>query len=330
MTEEQKALKEIEKRISKENRSTNAIRFLKENTSKLFILVIVVVYVLYGTLVLIPTGASIEEILGNVSISLLTGSSIYFFMRNAGSQDAKKSDYFLNIKTEYEETKKKICDKIDSLPSYCNMKNAFALENKKKSLIQSVNLSYRIWKTGFYDEEVNRIHLSVKQKVALMKVNEIKIKPIQAMDLLNESNLTKKEYERHGEFGKSEREYNRNKTITGLFGMLLFSTVFGYYTVFPTFNEGTLQSIMWNLFQVVLWIGIGTLKYFDSKSFILYEYCENNIRKKTAYLNEFIAITNNSPEVLIQYSDATDDEVEKYIQQKEGQKNGNEPEKEKS
>lgn len=322
-SEEDKILKEIEKRMKKEKGGTNAINFVKDNLSKIMVVVIASIYVLYGAFVLEKTDSTIEEIIGNISVALIIGTSISFCMRRAGSQDAMKSDYYNAIREEHARAKEEIINDIDKLPNFCNMKNKIDIEAYKKSLIETINLNYKAWKLGFYDKEENKSKLSIKQKLILSKINDVSIKKINSMDILNEANgSSTKELERFGRFGKSEKEYSRNKTFTGVLGMLIFSIVFGYYTMRPVFEEETIATIVWNLFQVIIWVGNGCLKYYDNKNFILYEYSEKNIKTKTNLLKEFKAVLRNNPAILDKYSDNVDDDIDKFIKEKEGTENG--------
>ncbi len=300
---EQKAMKEMEKEFIKKD-SNNVINFFKDNITKFMVLLMSLVYIFYGLFLLRSKDRTIAEILGSIAVSVIMGTTIGLCLRIAGLSDARRHNLFKKVVEEFKSSVDSIADHSDKLPAYCNLKNQITLEQEKKRIIENNFLNYKNWKKGFYDDELNCTKLTTQQKVALKVVNKVKIKGITPSDLVNSSvSLTDKERKKYGEFGKSESDYKRQKTISGIVMTLLFSIVFGYFGLDFVYSDSTIATLVWNLFQVIMWVGNGVIKYIDAKSFIFNEYCEQNLRKKIGFHNEFKSIIKNNPALLNAYSD---------------------------
>lgn len=299
---EAKALKEMEKELSFK-KNGNIANFIKENLSKIMVLLMSISYVFYGLFLIKTKDRTIAEILGSIAISLFMGTSIYLCLRMAGLSDARRSELFKSISKDFDDTVSSVANDCDKIPAFCNLKNELSLEEEKKRIIEKNFMNYRNWKKGFYDDDIVYNKLTPKQQIALKVVNKVRIRGINPSDLVNSSiGLSEKDRKKYGEFGKSERDYKRQKTMSELGLMLLMGIVFGYFGLEQS-NTGNLATIVWNIFQVIMWIGNGIIKYFDARNFILNDYCELNLRKKIGLLNEFKSILKNNPSLLEAYSD---------------------------
>ncbi len=306
---EAKALKEMEKEMSFK-KNGNIANFIKENLSKIMVLIMSISYVFYGLFLFKTKDRTIVEILGSISVSLFMGTSIYLCLRTAGLSDARRNDLFKKVAKDFDDTVSSVANDCDKIPAFCNLKNELSLEEEKKRIIEKNFMNYKSWKKGFYDDEIVYNKLTPKQQIALKVVHKVRIKGINPSDLVNSSiGLTEKDRKKYGEFGKSERDYKRQKTMSELGLMLLMGIVFGYFGLEQS-NTGNLATIVWNIFQVIMWIGNGIIKYFDARNFILNDYCELNLRKKIGLLNEFKSILNNNPSLLKNYSDDVEETEE--------------------
>ena len=72
---EAKALKEMEKEMSFK-KNGNIANFIKENLSKIMVLIMSISYVFYGLFLFKTKDRTIVEILGSISVSLFMGTSI--------------------------------------------------------------------------------------------------------------------------------------------------------------------------------------------------------------------------------------------------------------
>ena len=69
-----------------------------------------------------------------------------------------------------------------------------------------------------------------------------------------------------------------------------------------------------------MWLSFGFQKYIDSKYFMEYEYRQSHLVQKTELFNEFIVTMQNNPTIIYTYDVNIDEEVDKFIKQKEEQK----------
>ena len=324
MNAEEKAMQEIEKNIVKpEKKANKALGFIKGNLSKIAIAPIALVYIFYGVFKLSSdrTGQTIAEIIGNIAVALITGILIYYCFMNSGLSDAKKSQVYVDKVNEFYTTKESVILEVDKLSAYCSYSNEREIKEERKNILQAEMLKYSSYEIGYYDLPEVKAELTEEQLKAIEKAKNTKIVPLNARDLLNTSNgLSKKKQQKYGKFGRSNGDYIASKTTQSILWSVTWSIVFGYYTLTPFF-EGSAQEIfatmLWNLLQVIMWLGWGAMKYMDAKSFITEEYLENNIVNKTTYLKEFKAILNNKPELLQPYLEEDEQALNEYIAKKE-------------
>lgn len=322
-----KISKEIEKQIRKENsKGQNKVwLYIKDNIAKLALIPISITYIIYGLFMIEKKEESILNILASISISIVMGTAIAICMMNAGFNDAKKTQEFKDKKRDLEEAKNEAVNYQDKLPTFCNMKNLRELEETREDILQSVLLNPKLWKLGYYDK--NKQDLTQEQLYALHKVKNIKLDKIRSRDLMI-MDTSRNKKNKYGKYGKNKREYLTQKNIQGLLMTLIISIVFGYYSLVPLFNKDTISTLVWNIFQIIMWLTMGVIKYCDAKSFILDEFVENNIVTKTNILREFIAVMKNNPKMLIEFETEQDKKIKEFLKEQEEQENGSDSKKE--
>lgn len=322
MNENKEVIKEIEKQIAHKTKKQNkAISFIKENLSKFLLIPIALIYILYGLFSITKKDASLIAILGSIAAGLITGTIIYINMMNAGINDAKKTDDYKLANKAFDDEKEAIAEYQNKLPAFCTMKQKNEIIEAQRVILQCAMLDYKAWKYGYYE---NKEDLSLEQKAALEKVKKIHIEPLKANDLLNRDTSNRKRREKYGRYGRSKSDYLSGKTFKSITWTLVMAIVFGYYGLAPfIINDDTIAQLVWNTFQIIMWLGMGVLKYIEAKSFVIDEYLENNIVVKTMYLKEFKAIMKTDPVSLDSYETDADREIKEFIKRKEAEENGN-------
>lgn len=321
MDDEKKVIKELERKYNQKS-PNYFFKGFKDNLNKIAIALIGIIYIGYGAFQLSTReDASIVEIIGNISISLFVGIAIALCMRRDGLKSGRRSDIFMEANAEYVATRSRIAPNLDKLSAFCIIKNKNDLEEAKRNTIEEAGLNYKAWINGFY-KDYDKEKLTDEQKKALIEVEHIKIERLTSSVLLSDSpKMSARKLAKYGRFGKNSEQFLAEKTIGNLATSLMWAIVFGYFTFKFVGDSDTLSQVVWNLFQMILWLTNGVIKYFDARDFMVNEYCETHIVAKTQYLKEFEATLINNPSLIIKYS--ADEEIEEFLKKKESEDNGN-------
>lgn len=291
----------------------NIIDFFKENFQKIVLVLICVVYSVQGLFIFEKKDATVLEIIGSISLSVLVGMIISSTLRSMGLKAGRNSEIFIASVQTYGEVKQKATPQFDKLPSWCEYKNAQELEFKKKEIIQGAGLSWKGYRLGYYETRQDK--LNEMQKKAYNEAKNCRIIKFYSNELL--SDLPKIDLRVQSRFGKSEKEYKRSEDALDLTTKVVLGIVCGLYTLEPLLNGGNsaeiIAGIIWHTIQIILWLGIGLLKFSDAKSFILDEYRHTHIIQKTELLNEFMVTMKNNPKVIEEYDE--DIEIDEYIEE---------------
>lgn len=309
-----------EKEIVKKRKKLSEI--LRDNLQKIIILLVSVVYISQGVFKLQKKDATFFDIVGGIGISIIIGVLISSNLRSMGIRDGRRSEIYTTSVKAYGKTKEDATPIFDSLASWCEYKNTWELEVKKKEIIQENGLNWRAYKLGYYEDHKEK--LNERQLKALEDAKTCKIARISSQELL--SDLPKIKSKSGSRFGESEREYTSRNNVVDFFTRFFIGLCSGFYGLAPLFSEGNVQEIVagiiWNTAQIIIWLAFGLVKYADARYFIEEEYRQTHIIQKTELLNEFIITMKNKPEIIEQYDEnlELDEYIDKYIQEREKMK----------
>lgn len=278
----------------------------KDLLPKLAILGILVIYIIQGMFAIQKKDTSLWDILGSIALSIIVGVVVSSMLSNLGLKDGRRSDIFIASMKSYGETKSKATKYFDKLAAWCEYKNAFELEARRKEIIQNAGLKWKLYKVGYYNEHKPKDDDQIR---AIEHASKCKIDRLLPQDLL--SDLPKSKYDKR-RFGVSENEYRAKNTIVDAITKVAIGVICGLYTIVPIIDGDSWATILWNILQVAMWLAFGIIKYMNSKSFIEDEYRQTHIILKTEYLNEFIITCEKNMAVIDNYDD--DDEFEEFIQ----------------
>jgi hypothetical protein len=306
-----------EKELTKKRKKLSDI--LKENLQKIIIVLVSLLYISQGLFKLQRKEATLWDILGNIGLSIIIGIMISSNMRSMGLRDGRRSEIYMNSMKTYGQAKEEATPNFDSLPAWCEYKNNWELEIKKKEIIQGNGLNWKAYKLGYYEDHKEK--LTEKQLKALEDVKACKIARISSSELL--SDLPKSKLKSTNRFGESERDYASRNNVIDFLTRSFIGICSGFYGLWPlmTGENATeiISGVIWNATQIIIWIAFGLMKYVDAKSFIEDEYRQTHIIQKTELLNEFIVTMKNSPNVIHEYDEnlELDEYIDKYIQERE-------------
>lgn len=284
--------------------------FFRDNIQKIIIFLCCVLYMTQGIFDVVKKEATIWEILGNIGISVVVGVLISSSLNSMGLKDGRRSDIFINSMKAYGGAKQKATPLFDKLPAWCEYKNAWELEMKRKEIIQSNGLSWKAYKFGYYDKHPEK--LNDKQKKALEKVKECTVYRLTSQELLSD---LPKNFQTDNRFGESEREFETRNFLYDIISKIFMGIVLGLYGLEPLLTGENfaeiIPGIIWNTMQILLWLSLGLMKYAKARSFIEDEYRQTHIIQKTELLNEFMVTMEKNPNVVKEYDE--DEYINNYI-----------------
>ena len=304
--------------MGKDKKSTEA---LKNNLQKIIITLICLLYVAQGIFSIVKKDGTVLEILGDISLSIIVGVALSINFNSMGLKDGRNSELFQSSIATYGEAKVKATKYFDKLPNWCDFKNEQELEFAKKNIILEAGLNWKAYKYGYYkNKEVFNNKLDDKQKKEVLKADKLKIPKLTTQELLSDLPHIKSK----NKFGRDINEYVSKNIASELFNKVFMSIICGLFGLEPIITGSNaaeiIAGILWNAFQIAIWIIFGVFKYNNSKSFIEDEYRQTHIISKTEYLNEFIITIENNVDFLTLKEEAyVDKEIKKFIEEKENE-----------
>ena len=294
---------------------TKASSTVREKLQIVIIALICCVYIAHGLFTLEESKQTIAEIVGNIAWSGTIGVIISSMFTSQGLKDGRNTELFLNSLKAYGDSKSRATPWFDKLTTWCSYKNAYDLEIRKREIVEGAGLNYRAFTVGYYDEHPEV--LTEDQLKALENVDTCKVLKITQRELL--SDMPKNKFSEKNRFGETVLEYQTKGTILDIIIKLALAIICGLYTLEPI-KDSNWAGLVWNLLQILMWLSFGFQKYIDSKYFMEYEYRQSHLVQKTELFNEFIVTMQNNPNIIYTYDDNIDEEVDKFIKQKEEQK----------
>ncbi len=305
--------KEIGNKLTKEKKDLG--KLFRDNIQKVIIFLVSGLYITQGIFSITKRDVSLWDIAGSIGISIVMGLIVTSSFRNMGLRAGRKDQSFINSMEAYGKAKVEATPYFDKITGWCDYKNIQELELAKKDIIQRAGLNWKAFKFGYYEEHQDK--LTDEQKIALEKAKMCQISKLQAQELLSDF---PKDRKNRAKFGRSVQKYTTRDATLDTFSRILIGVIFGIYGLSPiAFDEHVVSGLIWNSFQMILWLTFGSLKYFDAFSFMVDEYRQSHIISKTEYLNEFVITVKNNPDVIDKYSEEPeiDKYIEEYIKEKE-------------
>lgn len=262
--------------------------WLGENIVDISIILICVAYVAVGLLKVVETGKTPLEIIFDGAKSLVTGLLIGRLMKMKGMSNGEKTEAVLRTKTAYGDIIDKITPRLNRLQEFCEKYNADRLRLLQTRALMKAGIAYEEWIGGQYVPKTR------EQKHACRKASKVKIKFIDKQFLLCDA-----DDERGNGFGRNKREYMGATDASDVFSKLVIAVIIGMYSV-EMIKGVTIASVIWECFQVLLFVGFGAVKYLTSYMYVNDEY-RTLLIQKTNILYEFdISICENIAKTSLQ------------------------------
>lgn len=299
--------------VESSKRRYNPIKWFQANFQKIIIILVSILYIAQGAFNFTKNEASLIDVLGSAALSIAIGVTISSGLRSSGLQAGRRSDIFLASMRTYGEAKVKATPFFDKLPTWCTYKNNIDLYEKRKDIIQRGGLHWQGFIHGYYDTRLAT--LSKEQVKVYYRAKNASITKLVANELL--SDLPTNKYPKL-KFGISEQTYKHHNVLMDVLTKIVISLTGAYYVLEPIVNQEGLANIIWHTMQIVLWIALGMLKYYEAQDFMENEYRQTHIVQKTEYLNEFIITMQNNPKIIETVEDNTGitQDIEQFLREK--------------
>lgn len=291
------------------NKITSAI---KDKLQVIVIVFLSLIYILHGLFSFEETEKTVLEVLGEIAWSVTIGLVITVMFTGQGLKDGRTTELFKSSLKAYAEAKDKATPYFDRLATWCSYKNTHDLEIKKKEMLESSGLNYRAYQTGYYEAHPEK--LNEDQVKVIEEVKKCTILRITQRELL--SDMPRNQFSEKHRFGETVFEYKTKDTFVEIISRLGIAIVCGLYTLEPAASADW-AGLVWNLLQIAVWLGLGLQKYSNSKYFMEYEYRQSHLVQKTELFNEFVVTMQNNPNVIYTYDVNIDEEVDKFLAEKE-------------
>lgn len=265
--------------MDEKRKSVNFSAWLGDNIVDIAIILICAAYIALGLLQVVGTGKTPWQIIFDGAKSLVTGLLIARLMKMKGLASGEKTEAVLRTKAAYGDIIDKITPKLNRLQDFCDEYNANKLRLLQTRALMRAGIVYEEWIGGNY------VPRTREQKRACKKASNVHLKFIDKQFLLCDA-----DDERGNGFGRNKRAYMEATDVGDIFGKLAIAVITGMFSV-ELLTGVTVASLIWECFQVLLFVGFGAVKYLTSFMYVNDEY-RTLLIQKTNILYEFDTVEN--------------------------------------
>ena len=262
------------------------VESLYKNAGYYVVVLISVIYIASSLILISKTGRSIYEIIGTGFLSLVVGSLINGSFRSIGIRRGEEDERTISTIELHSNAVEEIVPYLDKLDSYCERENNIAFKRIRAKILASAGLKY----SDCFDENGVVKELSFnseikakarKQKRAYKKAVSLRIKALTPSDLTSDGGDQNNPFD----FGKSKREYTRQRSTTDMLTRIIMAIIFGYFGV-TLVSEINFAVIIWNSLQIIMYITSGVIGMYSTYMWIVDDYRQSVI-KKIDHLQKF-------------------------------------------
>lgn len=268
--------------------------FLKGIAGDVVVVALSLIYTLTAVITMEASGKTLWQIIADGIIVFLMG----FFMNRAfehrGIEDGDAVESVRLASEKHASVVNDVIPYVDKLEDWCDRKNRDALMHGRERILAESCLKY----SDFFDEDgmtrefvvdEEKLRNRYLRKLEILRIKSFhkaisfKITPLTASTLLSEGGRDGDPYY----LGRSKAEYARQSSRKDAIIKIVLAVVFGYYGV-RLVTDFSVANLIWKVFQVVVFLMMGTLKKDNAYSYVTVEYL-GRINKKTIHLQAFSA-----------------------------------------
>lgn len=270
MSEQQQVKKTLEEQINYVENNRKVSDWLKKRFAWIILVIASVLFVFKEGLELTASGEDVITLLMNMGLTYLFALYVSLSLRRLGKKSGKDSPIFMNALKYLADAKQSIKEIMYLLPIFLQHKNKQALEDAKKTYLETKGLVYALYKKGYYN---NRNDLSKLQIDALKRVDNIKVTTLTSSDLLAEHSKGKQFDTLY--LGVDEKTDETISSIQMLVSKLVLPIITSYFAVQVVLGE----SLIWGAIQVSIILVIGVTHYMEGEDYVITELRNRQINK---------------------------------------------------
>ena len=279
--------------------------FLKGIMGDMVVFALCVIYTLTAFVTIEATGKSIWQIIGEGVSAFLMGFFLNRALERQGIIEGDENEELKKACDKHSRTVDNVVPYIDKLEEWCDMKNAYALRHGRERILAEGSLKY----TDYFDGDGATLEFAPDEdklknrhmrKIEIARIRTyykaltLKLTRLTATALLSEGGRDDDPFY----LGRSKIEYSKQSSRKDVLTKIILAVLFGYYGVTLIANF-SIANLIWKVFQVVMFLVIGSVKKNQAYSYVVEEY-KGRIVKKTIHLQAFLnyeGITQNKGEL---------------------------------
>lgn len=258
-----------------------AVNWLKHRLIPIFLTFVIVFYIFYSTIdvsMADPTAYATFSI--RIAITLIFGLLITSLMGEGGYTTGKDDPDFKATRDLAVDYSNKILPRIEEATAFVNKQIEDKVRQKRETILQGGKLAY----SDVFDENgvfiyTRKNHKRIQTKAA-KKARKITKKPFDLLAYSDNDALGLED-------APSEVKRRSKKNIK-LFGTRTLLAVVSGSVVF-SFSGWSIESFIYTLAQLIIWIGAGLIERFDNYNYIVVK-VRNYDKERIKYIKEFLAI----------------------------------------
>lgn len=274
--------------------------FFVRNIGYFIVALVSLIYIATAIITIDKTGKTLGQIVADSALVFFLGFFITRVFDLQGILSGEQDDRVIKAINVHGETVVKISPYIDRLDKWCRLKNEENLRIQRTRILATEGLKYVDYfnadgssKKIVVDEERMKNKLlrknEIKRIACFNKALRLKLTPLTAGELTSESSKTHDPYN----FGRTKAQYEKQKATSDLISKIFIAIIFGYYAV-KTIEHFNVATLIWNCFQVGIFLMIGVIGMIRSFLFIVDEW-RGRVVKKTNHLEMFYDFMMKNP-----------------------------------
>lgn len=275
MDQQEQQRKTLEEQFNYVESNRKVGDWLKKRFAWIILIIASVLFVFKEGLELSASGQDIITLIMNMGLTYLFALYTSISLRRLGKKSGKESGIFTGALKYLADAKSNIKDIMYLLPVFLRHKNEQSLQDVKKLYLEENGLVFNLYKKGYYDTDAGKQDLSDIQKIALKKVEKIKITKLTASDLLSEHSKSGLKHLDPLYLGIDEKTDAKISNIQMLVTKAILPIVTSYFAVQVVFGEG----IIWGAIQVSIVLVIGVAHYMEGEDYVITELRNRQINK---------------------------------------------------
>jgi hypothetical protein len=264
-----------EQQMTPETGIDKALVFFKKHIYNILLFVIAIAFLFKDVIEIKQSGKTIPEIIASAFISFAIGTAFNVILGKKGIIAGKNTKSFMDAMYRYSQEIEKTDEHIEKLDSFCEMKNEQRLRTAQIRILRKARIKYE----DFMNKPMEEVCTNEEQIKYWDKAVKVRIQHITADNLLSE---TDERYEK----GKKEltlTEYETKQNQQDAIVKIIFAIIFGYFGVAFV---GNLESIIWGVIQISVWLLMAIVKYVKNYSYVT-DVHKAKIHRKINLLIEF-------------------------------------------